>query len=134
MIFGTFDILHQGHLSVFKAARRAGDHVITVVARDTTVKKHKQHPIHTELERKRMLECISLIDEVVLGCKKNPYKIIKNKQPDIILLGYDQKVFVDQLKEKLKEFGLSTKVKRLPSYKPKTYKSNKIRQKMEKSM
>lgn len=39
LIFGSFDSLHKGHLNLFKQARKHGDKLIAVVARDETIKK-----------------------------------------------------------------------------------------------
>ena len=41
MVFGTFDILHPGHLNFFKQAREFGNFLIAVIARDKTVLKIK---------------------------------------------------------------------------------------------
>jgi len=52
LVFGTFDILHKGHLNFFKQAREHGDYLIAVVARDRTVKEIKgKPPIESEKER-----------------------------------------------------------------------------------
>ena len=42
MVFGTFDILHQGHLDFFKQARKlvANPFLVVSVARDVNVKKN----------------------------------------------------------------------------------------------
>ena len=37
MVFGTFDILHPGHLDFFKQAREYGDEVVCVIARNINV-------------------------------------------------------------------------------------------------
>ncbi|MCH9030625.1 MAG: adenylyltransferase/cytidyltransferase family protein [Bacteroidetes bacterium] len=52
MIFGTFDILHKGHLNLFDQAKKHGDFLIAVIARDKTVVKVKdREPKHNEKER-----------------------------------------------------------------------------------
>lgn len=131
MLFGTFDILHAGHLYVFKKAGELGS-VTAVVARDGRVKKIKgQSSIHSERERAEILGHIDLIDKVVLGSAGNDvYRIIKKERPDIIVLGYDQNHFVDQLQEKIIEYGLKTKIIRLEPRKEAAHKSGKIRKKI----
>lgn len=132
MVFGTFDILHLGHLYVFKQARKYGDCVIAVVARDKRVKKIKKlKPIHNENERRQILKHVNLIDKIVLGDKLDVYKPIKKYKPDTILLGYDQKCFVEGLEWKIKEYRLNTKIIRLKPYKPEQYKTGKIRKHLE---
>ncbi len=131
MLFGTFDILHAGHVYVFKEAKKRGDYVIAVVARDNRVKKIKGRiSIHSEKERLEMLRHIDIIDKVILGDTNDVYKVIKKERPDIIVLGYDQNHFVDNLSQKIFEFGLSTKIIRLKPYRESTHKSGEIRKKI----
>ena len=133
MVFGTFDIVHLGHLNLFKQAKKLGNYLVVVVGRDTTSKKIKKITlVHNEKERLEFLKSIKLVDQAVLGNKIDYYKIIKTEKPDVIALGYDQQNFIDKLEEKIKEFKLNTKVVRLKSYKPEKHKSGKIRQKISK--
>ncbi len=128
MIFGTFDILHHGHLHLFQQVRKYGDRVITIVARDTTVEKIKGHAaFHNEKERKAFLDHIDLIDKAILGDRRDVYKVIQTVKPDVICLGYDQETFVDALEEKIKEFDLQTKIIRLKPYKHERYKTSKVK-------
>ena len=39
LIFGTFDGIHEGHLNLFKQAKKYGDYLIVVVGRDENIKK-----------------------------------------------------------------------------------------------
>lgn len=128
MIFGTFDIIHAGHMHLFRTARRKGDELMVVVARDINVKKIKGRlPFHTERERKKILNHIDLIDSVILGDKKKVCAAIYKYKPDIIVLGYDQKNFVDYLKKEIKRCALDIKVLRAKPYKPERYKTKKIK-------
>ncbi len=128
MVFGTFDIFHEGHRNFLKQARRFGDYLIVVVARDKTVIKIKKRKLsNKETKRVNVLRASRLADKVILGNLGDKYQVIKKRKPDIICLGYDQKFFVRGLKKKLKDFGLKTKVMRLKPYKPKVYKSSKLR-------
>jgi len=60
--------------------------------------------------------------------------VINDEKPDVICLGYDQQHFVNKLEEKIKEFGLNTKIIRLGSYQPEKYKSTKIKNALAKSL
>lgn len=126
MVFGTFDIFHKGHIYFLKQARRQGDFLTVVVARDETVAKiKKQKPRNKEQKRKRILENNHLADKVILGNLNDKYAVIKKYQPDIICLGYDQKAYVDKLKNKLQQFGLKkTRIKKLKPFHPEKYKSS----------
>lgn len=109
-----------------RQACRLGNFLIAVVARDETVAKVKKHTTKNS-ERKRMLvlKKNGLADKVVLGSLGDKYVVIEKYKPDVIALGYDQNIFVSELKKKLKEFGLDkTRLVRLKSYYPKKYKSS----------
>lgn len=132
MILGTFDIVHHGHLNLFKQARKYGDRLVAVVARDARVKNIKsRESLYTEKERKYFLEQIRLVDKVVLGDTKDVYKRIREIKPDVIVLGYDQMHFTDKLSEKIKEFRLKTRIVRARAYKSDTQKTGKIRKILE---
>jgi len=119
MVFGTFDVLHKGHLNFFKQGRKYGDYLIAVVARDKTVKEIKgRFPRNNE--KKRLQKVKRYADKAVLGYIKNKYKVISRFKPDVICLGYDQKEFIKGLKR------FNIKVKRLKAYKPHKYKSSKL--------
>ncbi|OGH64225.1 MAG: hypothetical protein A2821_04000 [Candidatus Magasanikbacteria bacterium RIFCSPHIGHO2_01_FULL_41_23] len=135
MVFGTFDILHVGHLDFFKQARKLGDYLLVVVARDVNVKKIKQNEaINNEKERLELLQHIDLIDKAIWGDTRDVYKVIRTYKPDVIALGYDQKEFTDTLKDKMKEFKLSTNVVRLKPYHAENKKSGKIKSILLKSL
>ena len=128
MVFGTFDGIHRGHIHLLTQAKKYGDELIVVIARDKRVKQlKKRETLHSEKERKIILEHINLIDKVILGDTVDVYKVIKKEKPDTIVLGYDQNFFVDKLKGKLEEFRLSTKIIRAKRYKNGKHKSSLLR-------
>lgn len=126
MVFGTFDIFHLGHRNFFNQAKKMGNYLIVVIARDRTVAKIKKSKLlNNENSRLKTIKNSDLADKVVLGNLKNKYQVIKKYQPDIICLGYDQEYFVDNLVEKLQQYKLDkTKVIRLKSFKPNVYKTS----------
>lgn len=128
MVFGTFDIFHKGHEDFFRQARKFGEYLTVVVARDENVLKIKgKLPRNTEIIRRDKIIESALADEVVLGNLVDKYEVIKKTGPDIICLGYDQRVSEDELKKKLIEFGLEkTEIVRLSSFHPEIYKSSKL--------
>ena len=135
MIFGTFDIVHLGHLNLFRQARKLGDYLVVVVARDKTSKKIKKITlVNNEKERLEFLKNIKSIDQAILGDKIDYYKVIKTEKPDVIALGYDQQNFIDKLEDKIKEFKLNTKVVRMKSHKPEQHKSENIRKKLSRML
>jgi len=132
MVFGTFDILHLGHIDMFQQAKVLGDELIVVIARDKRSESLKDREnIHNEEERQKMVSHIDIVDQAILGNQDNVYTVIKENKPDVIALGYDQQHFVDKLEEKIKSFDLNTKVVRLNEYKAKKHKSSNIRTHIE---
>ncbi len=132
MLFGTFDIVHAGHINLFMQAKKLGDYTVAVVARDKHVTDIKRkRPFHSESERKIFLKHIDLLDEVILGSEHDVYSAIKKHKPQFILLGYDQKHFVDSLKQNISRFGLPTLVKRARKFKANRFKSGKIKHYIE---
>jgi cytidyltransferase-like protein len=133
LVFGTFDIFHQGHWDFLKQARRHGDFLRVVVARDITVLRVKGHKVrYSEQERVATIKKSGYADEVVLGSLNDRFKVIREYKPDIICLGYDQKQSLPELRRKLNEFGLErTSIQRLDPYQSKKYKSSILRRTLQ---
>lgn len=127
MAFGTFDILHKGHLNFFKQARGLAKkpYLIVSVARDANVKKIKgKKPLFGQHRRLGFVKKSKLVDKVVLGGLKNYLPHIIAQKPEIIALGYDQKAYVKGLKKNLKHMGLPVRVVKLKAFYPSLYKSS----------
>jgi len=128
MVFGTFDYLHAGHENLFIQARELGDEIITIIARDKTVKTIKgEFPDHNEKERLSNLEATNWANKIILGNAKDKTKVIRDYRPDIIALGYDQFAFTYRLEKLLIDLKLDSKIIRLNPYKPDMYKSSIIK-------
>jgi len=129
LVFGSYDLIHQGHRYFFLKAKKLGDELIVVVARDSTIEKVKgKKPTFKENERVRHVQEISSVDKAILGDKDDMYKVIKEIKPDILALGYDQNSFTEGLKNELEDKGLKdVKVVRIDSYKPEKYKSSLLK-------
>lgn len=128
MVFGTFDILHKGHKNFFKQARKYGDYLIVVIARDKTVEQVKgKLPRNNEINRLRTITDNCLADKAVLGSLTDKFAAIKKYKPDFICLGYDQNAFIDKLENKLKKFKPNTKIIRLKPYYPNKYRSSLLK-------
>ncbi len=128
MVFGTFDIFHDGHKNFLAQAKTHGDYLIAVVARDQTVKSIKKClPVNDEISRMEQVKKNCLADKVILGDMDDKYLAIKKYRPDIICLGYDQNHFIS---DGLNNFLLSNKalsyikIIRLEPFKPEIYKSS----------
>lgn len=112
---GVFDIIHIGHAHFLNAAKEYGDHLTVIVANDATVRKMKGEPILSDERRAEVVLQLKPVNEVVIGRTGDMLDIIvEDIKPDIIALGFDQRLFTRrELEEKLLERGLEVKVVRL---------------------
>lgn len=120
--FGTFDPLHEGHINLFKQAKKLGDTLIVVTATDENIKKNKHR--NPRLKQKVRIEKIKrtgIPDKVVSGDRDESYGILEKINPGVIALGYDQKI-PTPLKERIKKYKIVT----LKSFRPEIYKSSKV--------
>ena len=136
MVFGTFDILHPGHLHFFKQARALANNpfLIVSIARDINVKKIKGvRPLLSEEQRLKGIHNTGLVNKVVLGNIQGYMSHILKEKPDVIALGYDQQAYTENLKTELRKRGLMVKIVRLKSHKPNRYKSSLLNENRNRS-
>ncbi len=130
MAFGTFDLLHNGHRHFLKTASKYGK-LYVVVARDKTVGIVKgRKPEHSEKLRLKNISKLPFIHKAMLGSLTDKYKAIEKIKPQLICLGYDQRVSIGGLKTELKKRCIKAKIIRLMAYKPNIYKTTRLREKL----
>lgn len=89
---GCFDILHFGHVKFLKEAKSLGDYLVIALESNKTTRKLKgpERPIHSQKERKEILESIRFVDEVIelLEMKGNEdyKKLVDKVRPSIIAI------------------------------------------------
>ena len=91
---GTFDILHPGHIELFKVGKSLGDKLIVATDTDEKIRQDKgaSKPINNLCDRISMLQAIKYIDEVFyFNDRKELEGLIELYSPDILLLGDDWK-------------------------------------------
>jgi D-beta-D-heptose 7-phosphate kinase/D-beta-D-heptose 1-phosphate adenosyltransferase len=92
---GTFDVLHMGHIKLFREARKlAGPKGIVVVGTDSDERirtlKGPTRPINDLFDRVDFLRSIKYIDDIVAFSSEDTLIAnIKRYSPDIILIGDD---------------------------------------------
>lgn len=134
LAFGTFDLLHEGHLFYLKNAASLGDKLIVVIARDKTVEKIKGFkPVKNEKSRLKIIKALKYVDEALLGLNyfDDKTKVVKKVNPDVIAFGYDLRN-KNEVKKHLKEEGIKAKIVFIKSLKPEKFKSSKIREQIGK--
>tara|TARA_R110002110_G_scaffold88427_2_gene230275 strand:- start:248 stop:646 length:399 start_codon:yes stop_codon:yes gene_type:complete len=93
-INGCFDILHRGHLEMFKYGASLGDELVVAIDSDRKVKEAKgpNRPINNIEDRKFMLSSLSYIDRVeVFDSSEELENIVRINAPDIMIVGSDWK-------------------------------------------
>ena len=112
LIFGTFDELHDGHRFFLREARRHGDYLIAVVARDAVVEKLKgKQPRQPFKKRLAGLLASGLADDASPGDDTlGLWSAIKRYSPDLVALGYDQMQLEKELRVFIKKEHLSTEL------------------------
>lgn len=130
LVFGTFDLFHEGHKYFLSEAKKHGSHLTVLIARDSTVKYMKGIiPHDNELKRLKNIEDSTIADEVMLGSETDYYSVLSKIKPDMICLGYDQHAFVNNLDAEIESRGLGTKIIKIDSHAPHKYKSTILRNK-----
>ncbi len=120
LVFGTYDKFHPGHEYFLTEAKKHGDHLTVVIARDHNVATLKgKLPRDSELVRQTNVAKFSAVDKTILGLEdfSQRHTIIDQVQPDIICLGYDQA-------PDFKSPSPDIKIVRLDAYYPEKYKSS----------
>ncbi len=112
---GTFDILHPGHIAYLEEARKLGDELFVIVARDANV-KHKPKPVIPENQRLRMVKALKIVDDAILGSESDIFEPLFKIKPDIIALGFDQKFEEAWLREELNKRGIKARVVRIKKF------------------
>jgi cytidyltransferase-like protein len=113
---GVFDIIHPGHIHTLNAAKALGDVLVVAIATDKTAQKMKKRtPLHNQELRCELVSCLSMVDKAVIGHEDDIFKTVKEIEPNIIVLGYDQihqEKFID---EGCKRINLNVEIVRLQS-------------------
>lgn len=63
--YGTFDLIHYGHIELLRRAKQLGDRLIVGLSTDEFNKTKKKHSIYPYEQRKIILESIKYIDEII---------------------------------------------------------------------
>lgn len=102
MVFGTFDLLHDGHVHFLSEAGKYGGRLIVALAADNVVNLLKGRlPVNPFPARRKNLEKLKIASDVVAGDSMlGSWDVLESYDPDIIVLGYDQA----ELALKLKSF------------------------------
>jgi len=98
--YGTFDLLHWGHINIFRRAKEMGDYLIVAISTDEFNRlKHKQ-AYHNYENRKLILEAIRYVDEVIPENNwEQKVEDVQKHGVDVFVMGDDWKGEFDFLKD-----------------------------------
>lgn len=65
LTYGTFDLMHYGHVRILKRAKEQGDYLVVAVSTDEFNKLKDKKAYHSYETRKKMLEAIRYVDLVI---------------------------------------------------------------------
>tara|TARA_R110000824_G_scaffold398622_1_gene602872 strand:- start:408 stop:797 length:390 start_codon:yes stop_codon:yes gene_type:complete len=107
---GCFDVLHRGHIELFKFAKSFGKRLVVGIDSDQRVREHKgtSRPFNTQKDRKFLLEAIKFIDTVVIFKDDSELSgLIELFKPDVMVVGSDwrgKKIVGGQYAKKIEYF------------------------------
>jgi len=90
---GCFDVLHEGHVRLFRAARAKGDALIVALNTDASVRRLKgpERPVFPLRERLEVLAALADVDYVTWFPGPTPRWTIAALLPDVLVKGGDWK-------------------------------------------
>ncbi len=98
--YGTYDLLHVGHINLLRRAKELGDYLIVGLSTDEfNAGKHKE-AYHCYEDRKMILEAIKYVDEVIPEeTWEQKVKDVVDNKVDVFVMGDDWTGKFDFLKE-----------------------------------
>ena len=90
LTYGTFDLLHYGHINLLKRAKALGDYLVVAVSTDNFNEIKGKKAYHNYETRKLMLEAVRYVD-LVIPEENWEQKIddVKKYDIDIVVMGSD---------------------------------------------
>jgi D-beta-D-heptose 7-phosphate kinase/D-beta-D-heptose 1-phosphate adenosyltransferase len=88
---GCFDLLHAGHVSMLREARRLGDCLVVCLNSDASVRalKGPDRPLVPASDRARVLTALECVDAVAVFDELTPVELLERLRPDVWVKGAD---------------------------------------------
>lgn len=131
--FGVFDGFHGGHRFFLREARKLGNALTVVIARDAVVKRAKgRKPMFSLRERMDAIKKEFPAVRLVMGDRvAGSWSVFGRIEADIVAIGYDQGELCAALKEYAKNAGLKLRFEIMEAHKPHLYKSSILNKKRD---
>lgn len=90
LTYGTFDLLHDGHINILRRARELGDYLVVAVSTDEFNNIKNKTSYMPYEKRKMIVEAIRYVDEVIPE-ETWDQKIndVKKHEIDVVVMGSD---------------------------------------------
>jgi glycerol-3-phosphate cytidylyltransferase len=98
--YGTFDLLHTGHINILRRAKEYGDYLIVAISSDEFNALKGKNAYYSFEQRKLILEAIRYVDEVIPEHTwEQKVQDVKDHEVDVFVMGDDWEGKFDFLKE-----------------------------------
>ena len=98
--YGTFDLLHVGHINILRRAKEMGDYMLVVLSSDEFNALKGKKAYYSYEDRKTILEAIKYVDEVIPETSwDQKISDVQNNDIDIFVMGHDWTGKFDFLKD-----------------------------------
>jgi glycerol-3-phosphate cytidylyltransferase len=98
--YGTFDLLHWGHINLLKRAKQLGDHLTVAISSDEFNELKNKKSYHSFENRKMILESIRYVDEVIAENDwEQKVADVVERDIDVFVMGDDWEGKFDFLKD-----------------------------------
>lgn len=90
LTYGTFDLLHYGHIRLLQRAKALGDYLVVAVSTDEFNAGKGKKAYHNYETRKKMLEAIRYVDLVIPEeCWEQKISDVQKYDIDMVVMGSD---------------------------------------------
>lgn len=90
LTYGTFDLLHYGHIRLLKRAKELGDYLIVAVSTDEFNEIKGKKSYHNYETRKKMLEAVRYVDLVIPEeTWEQKLQDVQDYKVDVVVMGSD---------------------------------------------
>ncbi|WP_368653168.1 glycerol-3-phosphate cytidylyltransferase [Ornithinibacillus sp. 4-3] len=98
--YGTFDLLHTGHINILRRAKQLGDYLVVAISSDEFNAEKGKKAYYSFEQRKAILEAIRYVDEVIPEHNwEQKIKDVKDHDIDVFVMGDDWKGEFDFLND-----------------------------------
>lgn len=100
---GCFNRIHKAHLQVLRTAKSFGDSLVVVLANDAH--NRKPNAVASDI-RLRQMRDLGIADRVIVGEAASFADTLRREAPQILVLGYDQRIPDEETEKAIEELGV----------------------------